>query len=115
MLARIQSFIRGYSPLRSRPEDGARAPGPHVPDGARADAVRGTREALAHWTGVIEHRIENDPILHRIDVAEHRSVAFEIAVVLDRLHVEGGRQMFQSHALVPIEAGRAGAARGEMG
>lgn len=70
MLARIQSFIRGYSPLRSRPEDGARAPGPHVPDGARADAVRGTREALAHWTGVIEHRIENDPILHRIDVAE---------------------------------------------
>jgi hypothetical protein len=38
--------------------------------------VRGTKEALAYWAGVIEDRVETDPVLHRIDVAECLACVF---------------------------------------
>src|ERR1700748_2750116 len=68
-------FTRGYSPLPLRAEEGACALEPRVPD--RAGVARGTKEALVRWTGAIEHCLEKDPVLHRLDVAECLACALQ--------------------------------------
>jgi hypothetical protein len=74
--ASIQALTtRGYRPLPSAPPD-AGAPGASaLPTPGDEGAARDLAGLLTHWTGIIEQRLETDPVLARVDIAECLGVA----------------------------------------